>query len=377
MMKTLKDWIVAYRKDKSSVMNEFIMYETVREMNEQGQYDEIRYIRTKDKAINRVMKRLEARYRQYKDNWIDKKDMNEYLLHAIVEVFENADIKRSPEEIISWASGDEKKIGKMEFVLLDELRQRYDGDVKIISENETVKHEDKDDAVNISDFQVYRDWLKGEDVNTYKKFLEFVGGLESILSDAQFEVYTYMMSGKTQQEIAKLMGNVSQQYISKTWKAALERIRKEYLAFRTYRVMMKTNTYQKIKTFVKYTENILEYVIDDEAMLFNYVLNFLKENEDDDISIESAHENKKDISTSVLDVLFDYMKQKDVKWFIYIWRNIDEVKDSLNKKDKQRFVQIVIRAYKEYLKQAKNVIDKASQHIVDREIHEKVIDLIS
>jgi hypothetical protein len=376
MMKTLKDWIVAYRKDKS-VMNEFITYETVREMNEQGQYDEVRYMRTKDKAMNRVMKRLEARYCQYKDNWIDKKDMNEYLLHAIVEVFENADIERSPEEIISWACGDEKKIGKMEFVLLDELRKRYDGDVKIISENETVKHEDKDDAVNISDFQVYRDWLKGEDVNTYEKFLEFVGGLESILSDAQFEVYTYMMSGKTQQEIAKLMGNVSQQYISKTWKSALERIRKEYLAFRTYRVMMKTNTYEKIKTFVKYTDNILKLVTDDEAMLFTYTVNFLKEYEDDDISIEFAHENKKDISTSVLDALFDYMKQKDLKWFMYIWKNIDEVKDSLNKKDKQRFVKVVIASYKEYLKQAKNVIDKASQRIVEREIHEKVIDLIS
>lgn len=373
MMKTLKDWIVAYREN-IEVMNEFITYETVREMNEQGQYDEVRYMRTKDKAMNRVMKRLEARYRQYKDNWIDKKDMNEYLLHAIVEVFENADIERSPEEIISWACGDEKKIGKMEFVLLDELRKRYDGDVKIISENETVKHKDKDDAINITDFQVYRDWLKGENVNTYEKFLEFVGGLENILSDVQFEVYTYMMSGKTQQEIAKLMGNVSQQYISKTWKAALERIRKEYLAFRTYRVMMKSNTYQKIKTFVKYTENILEHVTDDEAMLYTYTMNFLRENEEEDISFELAHENKKDLSTGVLDALFDYMSVGDLKWFMPYWRGEKEV---TTKKEKEKFVRIVNKSLVQYLIGAEKALKRTSETIVEREIHEKVIDLIS
>ena len=63
--------------------------------------------------------------------------------------------------------------------------------------------------------------------------------------------------------------------------------------------MMKSNTYQKVKTFVIYTENILEHVTDDEAMLYTYTVNFLRENEEDDISFEVAHENKKDLSISV------------------------------------------------------------------------------
>ncbi|HZG59899.1 MAG TPA: hypothetical protein VEY68_05430 [Anoxybacillus sp.] len=363
--KTLRDWIVEYRKNKE-VMSDFIVYETIREQNELGQYDEIRYIRTQDKALNQIMKRIEARY-CYR-NAIDKKDINEYFLSAIYEIFEKADIKRSPAEIISWA-GD-----KMNFVVIEHIRTQYD--TEILSENETVYNTEKEDEVNISDVQIYREWLKGEDDNTYEKFLEFVGGLEKILSDSQFEIYTYIKSGLKQHEIAERMGNVSQQYISKTWNAALKRIKAEYLAFRTYKIIVKTNTYQTIKTFVKYTENILEHVIDDEAMLFNYVLNFLKENDEDDISIESAHENKKDINTTVIDALFDYMSEKDTKWFIERWKGEKEVK---TQKDKQRFVRIVNKSFVQYLIKSKEALKEMSEHIAEKgeENYDDIIELIS
>jgi RNA polymerase sigma factor (sigma-70 family) len=362
MMKTLKNWIVAYRDDQS-VMDEFVVYETVHEQNRKGQYDEVRYIRTKDKKLNQIMKQIEAKY----SGRVDRKDVNEYLLHAIVEIFETADIERSPAEIIRWAES------RIEYIVIDELKRNHSLELDIVSENEVVSHDDKDDEINISDFQMYQNWLKGEEANTYEKFLEFYGGLENILSDKQYEIYTYMKSGLTQQEIAEKMG-VSQQYISKTFQSALKRIRAEYLNFRTYRIMMKSNTYQKVKTFVKYTENILEYVIDDEAMLFQYTMNFLRENEEDDISFELAHENKKDLSTGVLDALFDYMSVGDLKWFMPYWRGEKEV---TMKKEKEKFVRIVNKSLVQYLIGAEKVLKRASETIVEREIHEKVIDLIS
>jgi len=140
--------------------------------------------------------------------------------------------------------------------------------------------------------------------------------------------------------------------------------------------MVKTNTYQTIKTFVKYTENILEHVIDDEAMLFNYVLNFLKENDEDDISIESAHENKKDINTTVIDALFDYMSEKDTKWFIERWKGNKEVK---TQKDKQRFVRIVNKSFMQYLIKSKEALKEMSEHIVEKgeENYDDIIELIS
>ncbi|AKS37682.1 hypothetical protein NP92_04230 [Anoxybacillus gonensis] len=362
--KTLRDWIVEYRKNKE-VMSDFIVEYVEKEKNELGQWDEIRYIRTQDKALNQIMKRIEARY-CYR-NAIDKKDMNEYFLNALYEIFEKVDIKRSPSEIISWAGE------KMNFVVIEHIRTQYD--TEILSENEIVYNTENEDEVNISDVQIYRDWLKDEDANTYKKFLKFVGGLENILSDAQFEIYTYIKSGKTQQEIAEKV-NVSQQYISKTLNAALNRIKAEYLAFRTYKIIVKTNTYQTIKTFVKYTENILEHVIDDEAMLFTYIVNFLKENDEDDISIESAHENKRDINTTVIDALFDYMSEKDAKWFIERWKGEKEVK---TQKDKQRFVRIVNKSFMQYLIKSKEALKEMSEHIVEKgkENYNDIIELIS
>jgi len=213
--KTLRDWIVEYRKNKE-VMSDFIIEYVEKEKNELGQWDEIRYIRTQDKALNQIMKQIEAKYCYRKENAIDKKDMNEYFLNALYEIFEKADIKRSPAEIISWA-GD-----KMNFVVIEHIRTQYD--TEILSENEIVYNTENEDEVNISDVQIYRDWLKGEDNNTYEKFLNFVGGLENILSDAQFEIYTYIKSGLKQHEIAEKM-NVSQQNVSKTWNAALKRIK--------------------------------------------------------------------------------------------------------------------------------------------------------
>lgn len=360
MMKTLKDWIVAYRENKE-VLNDFIVYETVREQNEQGQWDEVRYVLTKDQKLNAIMKRMEMKY--FKD--VDRKDLNEYLLHAIVEVFETADTKRSPSEIISWAED------RMRYIVIDELKRNHH--MNIVSENEVVSHSDKDDEVNISDWQMYQEWLKGEEAKTYEKFLEFVGGLESILSKKQLEVYTYMKSGWTQQKIAEKMGG-TQQNVSKIFQSALNRIKAEYLHFRTYRVMMKSNTYQKIKTFVKYTENILEHVTDDEAMLYTYTMNFLRENEEEDISFELAHENKKDLSTGVLDALFDYMSVGDLKWFMPYWRGEKEV---TTKKEKEKFVRIVNKSLVQYLIGAEKALKRTSETIVEREIHEKVIDLIS
>ncbi|MED0717433.1 hypothetical protein [Aeribacillus composti] len=364
--KTLREWIIEYRKDKE-VMSEFIVYKTIREQNEQGQSDEIRYIRTQDKALNRSMKLIEAKYCYRKENAIDKKDINEYLLIALYEIFEKADIKRSPAEIINWARD------KMNFVVIEHIRTQYD--IEIVSENKIVNNTDNKDKVNISDLQVYHEWLKGQDTNIYKKFLEFVGGLENILSDSQFEIYTYIKSNKTQQEIAEKM-NVSQQYISKTWNSALKRIKAEYLAFRTYKIMVKTNTYQTIKTFVKYTESILEHIVDDEAMLFNYVLNFLNENIEEDITIKSAHENKKDINTTVIDALFDYMSEKDAKWFIERWKGDKKVK---TQRDKQRFVRIVNKSFVQYLIKSKEALKEMSEHIVEKgeEHYGKIIELIS
>ena len=360
MMKNLKDWIVAYREN-IEVMNEFITYETVREQNEKGQHDEVRYVRTKDKTINGIMKRTEIKY----SGRVDRKDVNEYLLHAIVEVMNTADIERSPAEIISWAES------RIEYIVIDELKKNHH--LEIVSENEVISHSDKDDEVNISDWQMYHEWLKGEEANTYEKFLEFVGGLESILSKKQLEVYTYMKSGWTQQKIAEKMGG-SQQNVSKIFQSALNRIKAEYLSFRTYRIMMKSNTYQKVKTFVKYTENILEHVTDDEAMLYTYTVNFLRENEEEDISFEVAHENKKDLSTSVLDALFDYMSENDMKWFMSYLKG---EKEATTKKEKEKFVRIVNKSFTQYLIGAEKALKRTSETIVEREIHEKVIDLIS
>lgn len=360
MMKTLKDWIVEYRKNKD-VIDEFFVYETVREQNEKGQHDEVRYVRTKDKAINGIMKRTEIKY----SGRVDRKDVNEYLLHAIVEVMDTADIERSPAEIISWAES------RIEYIVIDELKKNHH--LEIVSENEMVSHSEKDDEVNISDFQVYQEWLKGEEANTYEKFLNFVGGLEAILSEKQYEIYTYMKSNMTQQEVAEKMG-VSQQYVSKTLQSAVKRIRAEYLSFRTYRIMMKSNTYQKVKTFVKYTENILEHVTDDEAMLYTYTMNFLRENEEEDISFELAHANQKDDSTSVLDALFDYMGENDMKWFMSYLKG---EKEATTKKEKEKFVRIVNKSFTQYLIAAEKVLKKASETIVEREIHEKVIDIIA
>jgi transcriptional regulator len=366
MEKLLKDWIVEYQAGNKDILEDFLVNRTVREKNNVGEYDKVQYIQTKDKALNGIIKKIQQQY-----PFVDVKDMNEYINNAIWELFKEADTKKEPAEIISWS----KK--RMFGIVTECVREQYD--INTVSENQTVSNDkEEENDVKITDVQIYREWLKGEDVNAYQKFIEFHGGIEKILSDKQKDVYSYMKSGKTQHEIAEAM-KTTQQNVSKIWNSALNRIKTEYLYFRTYTILIKTNTYQIINTYLKYTDSILQFVEKDEAKLFDYTVNFLKENKDRDISFEEAQQNKIEKETTVIDALFDHVKPKDLKWFLYIYMNIDEVKESLNNKDKARFVKVVNEAFKEYKEYAKKSLEKVSERIVENgeEKYNDIIDLIS
>jgi RNA polymerase sigma factor (sigma-70 family) len=358
-MRSLKEWIVAYRQNRS-VLNEFFTYQTVRERNANGQTDKMRYIRTRDSEINKLMKEIEEKY----SNTVDRKDINGYLLHAVLEVFQTADTERSELEVLKWAKE------RIKFIVIDELRRNHSLKIDIVPDDKVVN--DKDDVVSVIDAHTYQEWLKVEELDSYEKFLELHGGLENILSDKQYEVYTYFKSGLTQQQIAEKMG-VSQQYISKTLQSAVKRIRAEYLSFRTYQIMMKSNTYQKVKMFVNQIENMIKYVVDDESKLYEYVANFLKENEENDIPIKLAHKNKRDLNTTVIDALFDYMSLNDLKWFIPYFKGVNEAK---TKYEKQRFVRIVNKSFVQYLINADKALKSVNKIIVEREIHDDVMRLI-
>jgi hypothetical protein len=229
-LKTLKDYIVTYRSGNEEVLNKLIDLRETKEKNNNGELDTIYRLRFADKALNNIY--LDILQKHF---YIDGKDIDSYVLAGITKLIDKVDTNKEPQQIIKW------------------FRQRLSGLVQNEIDSENKKYHDNilhdptntgDDSEDDEQFTktrldqvVVEQYKLISDASGYKKFIEFVGGVEKILSAPQRKVYQLLQNKElTQSDIAAEL-ECSQENVSQMFTAMNNRIKKEYLSFRTYKAL--------------------------------------------------------------------------------------------------------------------------------------------
>src|SRR5699024_1432987 len=215
------------------------------------------------------------------------------------------------------------------------------------------------------------EWERVEYDSPYAQFLEQTGGLQSILSSKQHDIYQALQVG-TQEEVAAERG-VSQQAISKTMTAGLKRVKTQYLQFKTFRALT-SNTdsiYDNITRFQKDYLNIVENDEKGNFNYYNYTINFLRdslEKTDTTVDYESLQKNKLVDAISVLDALIDNLKQSEQALFRRVLGSsvYRDRETTLTDKEKDKFVMATLKAFKLYEKQVEEPVQGSSKTIVTR-----------
>jgi DNA-directed RNA polymerase specialized sigma24 family protein len=363
-MNTLKDYIVEYRNGNEDVLKDLIGKETVIEKNNKGEDDKIYYLKLNDKALNYIYKvDILSKF-----NWIDRKDIDAYVNEALMIIFSKADTERSPSEIIAWAK--QRLIGTVKDCIRKNEREYYDH-TKPESQYQYNAAEGTTELVSLYDQYVHGEYIKLEEINLYDKFIEYIGGMEKLLSGHQFEIYTRIkVPGSTQESIAKDLG-ITQPAVHKTIRAIQKRFKEEYLNFRTYRALKSSlNTYEKINQFLHNFKVIQQFDTSKQFDFFGYTVKFLRDNYTDSqkVSYKELHKNKQTSHITVIDALVDEIEPKNIKWFGYILKHVvyDHIDDfAMYKKDKSKFVEIVLNSFGNYRKEVKGATDHMNHRITE------------
>ncbi|ETI68125.1 hypothetical protein [Neobacillus vireti] len=379
-MKVLKDYIVEYKnasddEQRDLVLRGLFTTEIVLEKNNNGEMDKIYYLKFTDRALQSTYKNIIKKF-----YWIDRKDLDTYVIKSIQELFNSTkvDLSRTPNEIIAWFNKGLN--GRVQ----NQVTAEKDKTEKNLPEHQVLH--DNDGNVEYSSLydEVANDrYIKPNDINLFDKFIKSIGGLKNILSETQFEIYCQMQTGKTQERIAQEL-NCTQENIHKHIKALTKRIKKEYLNFRTYRALKNPlNTYDTIKSFINTYNNIIQFDINDQFDYFGYIIKFLQDNYQ--VGEQEIHNEKKmnlaQNPLTVLDVLLDSLKRNEHDLFRRVLNELiyNENGLILSEIEKDKVRNTVLRAFNTYLEEVSKNIRQINSNIVDKfgeEKYDEFIDLV-
>lgn len=351
----LKELLQEYRKaltseEKNDVLYHVYDYETVVEINEKGYKNNIYRLKFKLDSVKKAHNHAKNVFAKF-----DSKDIDQYVLQAVYEIFEKAkiDFNKSDREIEIWFI--KNLVGRVKNeITADYEKQKLNVVNRAIDNSEKGLDYSNDDSSDRSlyDKVALRQYKEGEIQSSFDGFIESVGGFNSILSKQQQEVFNSIKSGKTQTQIAEDIG-CSQQNIQKLYSSAKKRIAKSYIDYKLVHIQTKAqDTLTTIENYIHTYNNILQFDTTDTFDYFGYTYKFLKDN----YKLYNIHNDK---SYTVFDVIFDYLKKNEHELFNNIEDSFSNSKLKLTKRQKDRVVIIINRIFRKYI----DDIYKATQYI--------------
>lgn len=313
---------------------------------------------------------------------VDESDIEAHFLSGLFtengeekSILHRADTSKTQNELIKWISI------RLRGHIINMIEKQSLFTKEVISEDIS-DDEDMDDSSSensLFDFHAKNEWLDSTDdnfISPYAGFLDKIGGLKNILSPQQLKVFHMnRVQNITQDKIAKEL-NISQQSVSKTLKRAHNKLKSEYLTFRTYEFLAKdnTNTYKKITEFLGDFENIRNF---DSGSFdyFNYLIDWIKKgylSESTTVTFkdfESIQKNTYEITTTPFDIIVDGARQNEQQLFrdvlnTYVVNSSNEI--TFTKREKERFVKSVIRILNDYDKSIKKNVKEMNKTFVDK-----------
>jgi RNA polymerase sigma factor (sigma-70 family) len=381
---TLTDYIVEYQNGNEEVLVKLIGLRETVEKNYNKEHDTVYRLRFADKALHNIY--LDILQKHY---YIDGKDIDSYFLAAFTQLLDKVDVSKEPQQIIKWFR---QRLNGLVQNEIDSEQKKYHGNLTHDPAPIEDEYSEDDEQINHSrlDQAVVEQYKLINDSSGYKEFIDFVGGVEKILSESQRKVYKLLQhDDMTQEGIAKEL-NCSQENVSQHITAMNNRIKKEYLTYRTYKALAtKPHTYHKITSFIETYNQIIKYDVTDSFDYYGYVLDFVKgevaknhstidmdfyKSEQDIYGYFSR--NKESHIDSVVDVIIDRCNKPTFNVIQSIWTNKEpRIKDFA----KDKFVMDVIRVFQQYIKDIKKVISNASSHLVvnGMDNQNKIFDKVS
>jgi RNA polymerase sigma factor (sigma-70 family) len=381
---TLKDYIVEYQNGNEEVLNKLITLRETKEKNNNGDKDVIYRLRFTDKALHNIYLDILHKY-----SFIDGKDIDSFVLAGFTKLIDKVDVSKEPNQIIKWFRVRLDGLVQNE---IESENKKYHDNISADSVGNENEYSEDDEQINNSrlDQAVFEQYTKVNDLSGYKEFIEFVGGsINKILSVPQQKVYKLLQSGDTTQEdIAKEL-NCSQENVSQIIKAMNNRIRKEYLNYRTYKALAaKPDTYQKVKSFLDGYNLIVKFDVTNSFDYFGYVCEYIRNEMKNTSQIEldflkpeqdpySYFTRNKDLhNRSVIDVLVDGCNKPTYS----IIQSLHEGKESNVKETAQdKFVMDIVKVFNQYIKEIQSIIKSANGHLVENGLdgENKIFDKVS
>jgi predicted transcriptional regulator len=384
MKKTLKDFIVEYKNGNEEVLNKLIGLRETKEKNNNREYDTVYRLRFFDKALHNIY--LDILKKHY---YIDEKDIDSYVLAGFTKLLDKVDITKEPSQVIKWFK---QRLDGLVMNEIESENRKYHEHITIDSVGNETEYNADDEQVNNTrlDQAVIEQYKLIIDNSGYKEFINFVGGkIEKILSIPQQKVYKLLQRDMSQIEIAAEL-ECTQENVSQIIKAMNNRIRKEYLSYRTYKALsLKPDTYQKINSFIDNYNQIVKYDTTHSLNYFGYVYDFVMNEvvkNQSTIELEFLQKdqdeygyftrNKESHFDSVVDVIIDRCNKPTYN----IIQSIHEGKDTRVKETAQdKFVMDIIRVFELYIKEIKSVIRNANGYLVENGLdnQNKMFDKVS
>ncbi|ADU30341.1 hypothetical protein [Evansella cellulosilytica] len=353
--KNLKDYIVAYKNGDEFVLDQLIGKRFVKEKNNQGKYDSIRYLKFNDNKLNHLYNNILNEFRA-----IDPKILDEYILNVVYKMIESTDITKTPAQIVTYFEKN------FRLRVMDEINNANEK-VDTVRERKGQCLEDDAEISHYDDFQ-FDVWKKNES-SQYQDFIDHVGGIEKLLTKTQYKIYALKHDQLlTQGKIADDLG-MSQENISKQFTRISNIIKKEWIAFKIINALKGNNeTYSTILKYLEMIDNITDYTysdyqVDNTFDFYTYTINFLKkhykEKYDNDQNytygdFKEMQSNKEDISDTIIDILFDNLNQKSSNILL---DEMKGVKRFLRQREKDAFVNQVNKALRQHVDYVKENIN--------------------
>jgi predicted transcriptional regulator len=381
---TLKDYIVEYQNGNEEVLNKLIGLRETQEKNANREYDTVYRLRFSDKALHHIYLDILQKY-----HYIDDKDIDSYVLAGFTKLLDKVDINKEPSQIIKWFRVRLDGLVQNE---IESENKKYHDNITVDSVTNENEYSEDDEQVNISrlDQAVYEQYKLINDDSGYKEFINFVGGIEKILSASQKKVYQLLQNEEfTQSDIAAEL-NCSQENVSQHIKAMNNRIKKEYLSFRTYKALSsKPDTYQKITSFVDGYNQIIKFDVTGTFDYFGFVYEFVEKEiiknqstieldfyKKDQDAYSYFNRNKESHFDSVIDVVIDRCNKPTYD----VIKTIHEGKESRIKDHAQdKFVMDIVKVLNQYIEEIKSIIKNANGYLVENGLdnENKIFDKVS
>ncbi|SFM41171.1 LuxR C-terminal-related transcriptional regulator [Salibacterium qingdaonense] len=341
---TLKDYVVEYQAGNKDVLKELIGHDIKEEYRTEIEgKDHMKYFKFKDKKLQNIYWEIIKNYK----NQVDRKDIDDHFQYHLVELFEKVDTTKTPQQLISyfaeslyWRLYDDK----INYHNFDEESEQL-----FNSEDDYTGQENSENEKSRFDKYTYTYWMQAEDTGSYQDFLKHIGGIQNILTEKRFQLYSLLQHGYNQKEIAEKL-SVKEGTVSEHVSKIEDKIKEEYLAFRSVKSLHNEGTYQTIHTFISYYDH-LQKAAGKDFDYFDYIMEFLKK-----------HLYDYNTYTTVLDVLYNHMKGYQVQMLIdYIQGKESKI---TSEREEQRMLDRIIKAFRKYIDECEKNIHKYWHHAV-------------